>query len=294
MTSGPPINNGVTFTKVLHHDTYPFIDPTKVNHAGHYVFISGGSKGVGRATAIAFAQAGAGGIALGARSDFGDIEKEIATAAQKAGKQPPRVLKLKLDVMDYSSVEAAAKETEKEFGKLDILINNAGYLSKFKPLLEADMDEHWRNFEINLRGTYFMTRAFLPLMLKGGEKTIINVASRGAHMTFPGGGGYQTTKFALLRFAEFLTAEYGEQGLLTYTVHPTSAMTELGSNMPENAHHLLVDTLQIASDTMCFLTAERREWLAGRYVDCGWDMPEFLSREKEIVEGGKLVMRMVF
>lgn len=56
---------------------------------------------------------------------------------------------------------------------------------------------------------------------------------------------------------------------------------------------MFTDTPQIASDTMVFLTAERREWLAGRYIDCCWDMEEFLSKEKEIVEGDKLKMRMV-
>lgn len=201
------------------------------------MFISGASKGVGRATAIAFAQAGAAGIAVGARSDFGTIEEEIITAAMEAGKTAPNVLKVKLDVMSYESVENAAKEVEKAFAKLDILINNAGYLSAFEPLLDADIGEQWRNFEINLRGVYWVTRAFLPLMLKGGEKTIVNVSSRGAHVTISGGQGYQTTKFALLRFAEFLTVDYGSQGVVAYTVHPTSVKTELGSGMPANMQH---------------------------------------------------------
>ena len=57
---------------------------------------------------------------------------------------------------------------------------------------------------------------------------------------------------------------------------------------------VFTDTLEIAADTMCFLTAEKRDWLAGRYVSCPWDMPEFLSMEKEIVEGDKLKMRMTW
>ena len=56
---------------------------------------------------------------------------------------------------------------------------------------------------------------------------------------------------------------------------------------------VLDDKLEIASDTICFLTAKRREWLAGRFIACNWDMPEFLSKEKEVVEGNKLVFRMV-
>ncbi len=57
---------------------------------------------------------------------------------------------------------------------------------------------------------------------------------------------------------------------------------------------MLGDKLEIAADTMCFLTAEKRDWLAGRYVDCTWDMPEFLSRKQEIIDEDKLRVRMTF
>lgn len=99
---------------------------TKSDHTGHYVFITGASKGVGRATAISFAKAGAAGIAIGARSSLDDVEKEIVAAAKAAGKPTPKILKLKLDVQNYDEVKNAAKLTEQEFGKVDILINNAG------------------------------------------------------------------------------------------------------------------------------------------------------------------------
>lgn len=290
-----PIDKGFSFTKVRHKDTYPFIDPvTKCDHFGHYVFITGASKGVGKSTAIAFAQAGAAGIALGARSDFASVETEMLAAAEKAGKKAPKILKIKLDVMDYESVQNAAKEIEAGFGKLDVLINNAGYLSKFEKIADSDPVEYWRNYEINIRGVYLVTKCLLPLMLKGGQKTIVNISSLGAHGLWGGGSGYQTTKFAILRFTEYLMVEYGEEGLLAYTVHPTSSLTELASNIPQSAHSLLTDTPEIASSAMCFLTSQRRDWLAGRYVDCTWDMEEFLAKEKEIVDGDKLRMRMIF
>ena len=191
---------------------------------------------MGRATALSFAKAGAAGIAIGARSDFGTLENDILSAAKSAGKTPPKVLKLQLDVMSYESVEAAAEKTAKEFGKLDILINNAGYLSSFEPLAESDPGEWWKNYEINLRGVYWISKAFLPLMLKGGEKTIVNVSSLGAHMIVEGASGYQGSKFALLRFTEFLMTDHGKDGLLAYAVHPCGAATELGLGLPESYH----------------------------------------------------------
>ncbi|KAG0646658.1 Citrinin synthesis mpl6 [Hyphodiscus hymeniophilus] len=290
-----PINNGRNFCKTVHTDTYPAIDPaTKSDHTGHHVLITGASKGVGRATAISFAKAGAAGIAVAARSDFNTLENEILSAAKSAGKSAPKVLKLQMDVLSYESITAAAKQITKEFGKLDILINNAGYLSSFETLAEADMGEWWKNYEVNLRGVAWVSKLLLPLMLKEGEKTIVNVSSLGAHSIAEGASGYQGSKFALLRFTEALMADHGMKGLLAYTVHPCGALTELASAMPARMSFVFTDKIEIASDTMCFLTQERREWLAGRFVSCPWDMTEFLSREKEIVEADMLKMRMVW
>jgi NAD(P)-dependent dehydrogenase (short-subunit alcohol dehydrogenase family) len=204
--------------------------------SGKYVFITGASKGVGRTTALSFARAGAEGIALGARSDFSNLEAEIHSVAKSVGKKAPKVLNLKLDVTDRASVENAAKETEHVFGKLDILINNAGYLSDYVPLLEQDPDEWWMNWNVNIRGVYWMTKAFLPLMLKAGEKTIINLSSIGALFISPGASGYQGSKLALLRFTEHINVDYGKQGLLAYCIHPAAVMTELAAKMPEQMH----------------------------------------------------------
>jgi NAD(P)-dependent dehydrogenase (short-subunit alcohol dehydrogenase family) len=225
----------------IHQDhsqnTYPFVDPTKVSHDGRYIFITGASKGVGTATAIAFAKAGAAGIALGARSDCSSVEAEILSAAETSGKKAPRILKIKLDVMDYTSVESAAKEIENTFPRLDILINNAAYLSTWLTIADSEPEEYWRNYEINLRGVYWVTKAILPILLREGEKTILNVSSRGAHAIHAGASGYQATKFALLRFTEYLMVENAEQGLLAYCVHPCSVKTVLASGIPEHLQH---------------------------------------------------------
>ena len=86
-----------------------------------------------------------------------------------------------------------------------------------------------------------MTKAFLPLLLRAdnetGLKTIVNVSSMGALALRPGGSAYQTSKFALLKFTEFVMVEYADQGILCYAVHPGSVMTKLAENMPKEIHH---------------------------------------------------------
>ena len=225
------------FVKDLRHDTYPFVDPKKLNLSGKYVFITGASKGIGRALAIAYAQAGAAGIAIGARSDLTSLEKEVDQAASATGRQAPKVIKMSLDVTDLASAEAAAKATESAFGKLDVLVNNAGYLATWAKTAEGDPSEWWRTWEVNIKGrvspssildqsanvatgVYYLKKAFIPLLLKGGDKTIINLSSVGAHFVRPGASAYQPSKLVVCRLAEFASQEYAEEGLLAYSVHP--------------------------------------------------------------------------
>ena len=165
-------------------------------------------------------------------------------------------MSVKLDVEDRASVETAAKDIETGLGRLDILVNNAGYLEKAIPIIDSDPDEWWKvwgvvsyddhrsnihdehpNAQQNIRGPYLMTRSFLPLMLRGGDKQIVNLSSIGAHMVRPGMSGYQTTKLAIVRFSEFTNAEYGEQGVVAFSVHPGGVMTDLARNMSKEMHH---------------------------------------------------------
>ncbi|KAI4288646.1 MAG: hypothetical protein L6R35_002099, partial [Caloplaca aegaea] len=276
---------GQTFTPTIHHDTYPTIDPERCSFEGQHVFITGASKGIGRATAIAYAKAGAAAISLGARSDLADVEQEVLRAAAAAGKSPPRILKLHLDVQSRLSVEAAAQKVDECCGSLDVLMNNAGCLENWVPIGDSDPDEWWNTWEINMRGPYLMTRSFLPLLLKGSGKTILNISSIGAHITYPGASGYQTTKFALLRFSEFTNADYGEQGIVAFSLHPGGVKTETALNMPQAVKDtLLIDAPELAANTIVYLTRQRQEWLRGRYVDVTWDMDEFFARKDEIVE----------
>nr|ANM86575.1 putative oxidoreductase [Cladonia uncialis subsp. uncialis]AUW31358.1 putative oxidoreductase [Cladonia uncialis subsp. uncialis] len=295
--SYPPVPaiTGANFTPTIHTDTYADISPsTKSDLTGRAVFISGASRGIGRATALSYARAGAAQIAVAAPNGLDNIEQEILAAASSMKREPPQTLVLELNVLDLASVKAAAQKTEHCFGKLDILINNAGYLEKGIPIAESDPDDYWKTWEINYRGLYWMTRAFLPLLLRSGDlRTIVNLSSMGALSLRPGGSAYQTSKFAILKFTEFVMTEYAEQGVLCYAVHPGGVMTELASNMPTETHSGLSDKPELAADTMVFLTQEKRDWLAGRYLSCKWDMPEFLARQDEIVKGDKLKMRLV-
>ncbi|KAI1111807.1 NAD(P)-binding protein [Nemania sp. NC0429] len=285
-------------TSVVHSDTYPAIDSAKADLTGKAVFISGATRGVGRGIGISFARAGASMIAIGARSDLGETARAMRAAATSVGKPEPKILELHLDVTSRESVDAAAAEIRKEFGRIDIVVNNAGILSGRGRIAEADPDAWWRTMAVNLGGPFLVMRALIPLMLDaGGLKTFVTVSSTCAHLRAPGISAYQTSKLAGLRLTELVDAEYSHEGIVAFSIHPGNIPTDMttGSdcNVPPEMAHIFVDTPELAGDSIVYLTAERRDWLGGRYINVTWDLPELMGLRDEIVEKDRLKVRLV-
>lgn len=230
------------------HDIYPFIDPTSANLAGKSVFITGASRGIGKAAALAFATAGCSKIAIAARSGLGDVEKALRDAAAKEGHSEPLVLSLSVDVTSEESVQIAAEIVAEKFsGSLDVLICNAGYLEEWLEIAKSEPKEFWKSFEVNIKGTYLCHRYFIPLLLMSQTKTIINCSSIGGHYIVPGAASYQTSKFAVARFTEFADKEYHQQGLIAINLHPGGVATELAQSMPAYMHQFLIDPPELAA-----------------------------------------------
>ncbi|KAJ9419612.1 hypothetical protein QL093DRAFT_2000578, partial [Fusarium oxysporum] len=117
---------GLSFIPTYHHDSCPFINPSKADLSGKRVLSTGASYSIGRAIAISFAKADASVIAPTTRSSFGELEKEVQYAATIAGRSCPNGVTDKLDFTDAANVEKAAREHTQNFDSLDIFINNAG------------------------------------------------------------------------------------------------------------------------------------------------------------------------
>ncbi|KAI1189827.1 hypothetical protein F5B17DRAFT_157519 [Nemania serpens] len=284
------VNNYTT----VHRDTYPFLSLDKTDLSGKSVFVAGASKGIGKETALALAKAGCSKIAIGARSDISSLAKELSKAATDAGRSVPQVVSLKLDVTSEESVQAAADQIGQAFGgALDVLVCNAGSLEPWHPLAESTPADWWQTYEINVKGTYLLNRYFIPLLLKSETKTSILVSSYGALGVRSGASGYQSSKFAVCRIAEFIAAEYEEQGIVCFSIHPGGVKTELAHNMPEAMWQYLVDEPALPAHTIVWLSKEHRPWLNGRFVSVTWDMEELEGKKDEIVKGDLFKFRMV-
>ena len=192
--------------------------------------------------ATSFTKAGASYIAVGARSDVSSLATEIAHAARSAKRPEPLFVGLKMDITDPHSVAAAAAEVERLFGKLHVLINNAGILGKYGLIADSNPTEWTEVLDVNLKGPYLVTRAFLPLLVRstGHQKYIINVTSAAAHLANPTLSAYQISKNGLLKLSTLTNAEYKEQGVVCFAIHPGNVVTDLmggPEKLPDHHKH---------------------------------------------------------
>ncbi|MGJ0505281.1 MAG: SDR family oxidoreductase [Methylocystis sp.] len=187
---------------------------------GKVVAITGASSGIGEATARDLAAHGAA-VALGARrvERLEAIANELAAGGAKA-------LAIALDVTKKADVDAFIAGAVQAFGRLDVLINNAGVMS-IAPMSERRTDEWDRMIDINIKGLLYGVAAVLPIFEKQGSGHFINISSvAGIKVFSPGGTVYSGTKFAVAAISEGLRHEVGGK-IRTTTIMPGAVATEL-------------------------------------------------------------------
>ncbi|KAL8898223.1 MAG: hypothetical protein Q9192_002179 [Flavoplaca navasiana] len=227
---------GEYLTDLIHVSTYPTIDPLKANLAGKRVLVVG-PEAISQAMAMSYARAGASYIAIGAHGDLIPITAQVKKAAQEAERKPPRVLSVNLDIKSPTSIDNAAALIQASFEGIDVLVMDSGALEEAKSAAESNLDKWWDSWTTNLRGPYLVARAFLPMMLKGGEKTIIFVASAATQCVHTHEmSAYGTSMLAQLRFAAFLAAEHGDEGLLPFCIHLGDVSTSVSAEIVTNEH----------------------------------------------------------
>ena len=196
------------------------IIPAMTTLSGKTALVTGASKGIGRAIALAFGEAGANVIATArTASEIEDVANSVRGSGSKA-------LAVVADMGVEADIENLARAAEHEFGGVDILVNNAAIIHPRIPVTEFD-PELWRNvLNVNLTGAFLLTRAVLPGMIDRGYGKIINISSIGGRKGAAGRSAYRVTKSGLISFTESLAAEVYEHGINVNAICPGGTDTE--------------------------------------------------------------------
>ena len=224
---------------------------------GKVALITGGGRGIGKAIALAYAQEGAQ-IAMCARSG-----PEIEQAASEIRSRNAECEGWTCDVSLEDQVNELVANVYQKFGRIDVLINNAGVMIRPTPITEVDVKKWDYTINVNLRGPFLVTKAVLPIMMKQKSGSIINVSSmigRGAYANF---AAYATSKWGLEGFTQTAAAEVRSFSIRVNSVEPGYVATKLSGyhgSKPESV-----------TDVFVFLGSDESKGITGKMLSSsGW------------------------
>jgi len=185
---------------------------------GQTALVTGAARGLGRAISLALAHAGAD-VALGLRDPAGGAD--LAEQIEAMGR---RVRRVAMDVRDLRQVGSAVEQTVAHFGRLDLLVNNAGLgpSNRAEDVSEVDFD---LTLDVNLKGTFFASQAAGRVMIRQGHGRIVNLSSQADFVALPTESVYCMTKAAISHLTRCLAVEWGRHGVTVNAVAPTFIRT---------------------------------------------------------------------
>ena len=202
-------------------------DSNSESLAGRLAIVTGGSRGIGLATAMALRAEGADVLVCGRSGPA--LDRAGARIEQAPG--PGRVATVVADVRRHDEAERLVAAAVDQLGGVDILINNAG-IGRFAPLCELAVDAWVATIETNLSGVFYCCRAAIPVMIRRGGGWIVNVSSLAGKYPFAGGVAYCTSKAGLNALTESLMQDVRHDGIRVSCVLPGSVNTEFGGSRP--------------------------------------------------------------
>ena len=224
---------------------------------GQVCIITGSGSGIGRDAALAMAQEGATAVIIGrTESKLDAVRAEVAAAGGTA-------VCYTLDVADYDAVEQMAADVRDKFGRIDVLVNNAGHSSTHRHIVDTPPWEMRSVIDSNLMGTFYCTKAVVPAMLEAKSGTIINISSLAAVNPGPFSGfAYGAAKAAVINFTEFLNADLRNTGIRASVVIPGEVATPILDDRPippsAAARAMMVDVDETSAAILLIATLPQR------------------------------------
>ena len=236
-----------------------------MDFAGKTVLVTGAAVGIGRVCAMKFAEYGADLVIVDRDEEkLSKTEEDIKTSGR-------RVLALTCDVRREEEVEEVCRKALADFGRVDILVNNAAIWRSFHPFIETTTDEWQTMFSINVNGTMYFTRALLPGMIEEGWGRIINIASVAGVYGNGNMTTYSATKGAVIAMTRALAKEVADKGITVNAISPgtvsPSAEEDPGYTEPNTMNYMN----RTGSDNenaglICYLASREATYISGQNI----------------------------
>jgi len=232
------------------------------------VVITGGSRGIGRACCLAFAQKGAN-VAFTyfkSKEKADQLEKEIVSLGVKC-------LNFQLDVRDYDQCQRLAEEALEKFGRFDILINNAGII-KDKALMMMSKDE-WREvIDTNLNGVFNVTKSFIVTFMKQKQGQVINIASVSGIIGLPRQTNYAASKGGIISFTKSLSREVGQFNIRVNAIAPGFIETDMLNGLSDEYIKDIMPSIPLrrlgkpeeVAKAVLFIASEDADYISGQVI----------------------------
>ena len=270
---------------------------------GQVAVITGAGRGIGRAIALAYAREGAK-LALAARS-----ESELQEAVSAVSELNAEAIALPTDVTSPEETELLAGKVVDHFGRIDVLVNNAGISGPVGPLQGNDIADWVNTINVNLTGTFLVCRAIIPVMLNQSAGKIINLSGAGATNAWSNMSAYCSSKAAVVRLTEVLAQELDGRGITVNALGPGSVHTSMWDRMTEQAADAGADfihqlglrvtsgggaSIDECAELAVWLASDESEALTGRLISAATDDFRVLPpRIAEIMAGDAYTLRRV-
>jgi 3-oxoacyl-[acyl-carrier protein] reductase len=270
---------------------------------GKVAIVTGSGRGIGKAIAISFAKEGANLVVVS--RTFSEVLETAKQIEMMGGKALP----LKVDVSSRGDVEDMVNKALERFGRIDVLVNNAGMLGPIGPLHENDVNEWIKTVHVNLIGAFLCCKAVLPVMIRQRRGKIINLSGGGATYPKPNFSAYACSKAAVVRLTETLAEEVKEYNIQVNAIAPGAVKTRMVEQVVKAGEaagkEALIEARKVlekgdsgfepVTSLAVFLASDESDGLTGRLISAIWDDWRSLDKDKidQIVKKGYYTLRRI-
>jgi NAD(P)-dependent dehydrogenase (short-subunit alcohol dehydrogenase family) len=266
-----------------------FMDPTPPEPLhGQVALVTGASRGIGRAVAVALARAGAD-VAITARTREGLLD--TAAEIEALGR---RTALLAGDVTDRERVPQIVAEAERSLGPLDLLVNNAGVGDIGTSTWDADPDRWWEVVSVNVFGPFLFARSAVPGMRERGRGRVVNVSSYAGVRASPGATAYSASKAALMRFSDGLAGELAGDGVQVFAMSPGVVRTDMTAAVPlfQELPDDAFTPVEVGAELIVRLASGEADPLSGMMIHALDDLDALVADAEALRAAGRYQLRL--